>query len=238
MIAARHQRPLDMTPHLKNEPSILYFGTPVVLISTENADASYNIAPMSSAFWLGWRGILGLAATSKTVENLIRTRQCVLNLPSEDLVGAVNRLARTTGSDPVPEGKLRRGYRFERAKFEIAGLSPVASETIQAPRIAECPVQMEAVVEAIHGVAEADPAQKGRIITIEVRIQRVHLHDHILLDGDPNRVNPDAWRPLIMSFQNFYGLSPRLHPSTLAEIPESMYRGPDIDRARGVAACG
>ncbi len=95
---------------------------------------------------------------------------------------------------------------------------------------------MEAVVEALHGVAEHDPAQQGRIVTIEVRIQRVHLHDDILLDGDPNRVDPDAWRPLIMSFQQFYGLGPRLRPSTLAEIPEVMYRGPDIDRARRVRA--
>ncbi|MEJ1977283.1 MAG: hypothetical protein WDN49_15440 [Acetobacteraceae bacterium] len=75
-----------MTPHLKNEPGILYFGTPVVLISTVNEDNSYNLAPISSAFWLGWRGILGLGSASKTAENLVRTRQCVLNLPSEDLV--------------------------------------------------------------------------------------------------------------------------------------------------------
>jgi flavin reductase (DIM6/NTAB) family NADH-FMN oxidoreductase RutF len=36
------------------EPSILYFGTPVVLISTLNQDRSVNVAPMSSAWWLGW----------------------------------------------------------------------------------------------------------------------------------------------------------------------------------------
>jgi flavin reductase (DIM6/NTAB) family NADH-FMN oxidoreductase RutF len=30
-------------------PSILYFGTTVVLISTENADGTPNLAPMSSA---------------------------------------------------------------------------------------------------------------------------------------------------------------------------------------------
>jgi flavin reductase (DIM6/NTAB) family NADH-FMN oxidoreductase RutF len=37
------------------EPAILYFGTPVVLIGTCNEDGSYNLAPMSSAWWLGWR---------------------------------------------------------------------------------------------------------------------------------------------------------------------------------------
>src|SRR3954454_12581185 len=100
-------------------PRSLYLGTPVVLISTTNADGSYNLAPMSSAFWLGWRCMLGLSAASKTTHNMQRTRECVLNLPSVDLVGAVNRLARTTGSNPVPEVKLRRGYRFEREKFAV-----------------------------------------------------------------------------------------------------------------------
>ena len=31
------------------EPAILYFGTPVVLISTVNEDGTSNLAPMSSA---------------------------------------------------------------------------------------------------------------------------------------------------------------------------------------------
>jgi flavin reductase (DIM6/NTAB) family NADH-FMN oxidoreductase RutF len=75
-------------PHIVSEPSILYFGTPVVLISSANEDGSANLAPMSSAFWLGWRCILGLSATSKTTLNMIRTGQCVLNLPSVDNVVA------------------------------------------------------------------------------------------------------------------------------------------------------
>ena len=94
---------------VKAEPAILYFGTPVVLISTVNEDGSYNIAPMSSAFWLGWRCILGLAAVSQTPINMLRTKECVLNLASVDNVEAVNRLARTTGTNPVPEVKVRRG---------------------------------------------------------------------------------------------------------------------------------
>jgi flavin reductase (DIM6/NTAB) family NADH-FMN oxidoreductase RutF len=101
--------------HIVSEPAILYFGTPVVLIGTTNEDGSANLAPMSSAFWLGWRCLLGLSSRSKTTQNLIRTGQCVLNLPSDDLAEEVNRLARTTGSDPVPEGKQRKGYRFEPA---------------------------------------------------------------------------------------------------------------------------
>jgi len=219
--------------HLRSEPAILYFGTPVVLISTVNEDGSYNLAPMSSAFWLGWRCVLGLSGVSKTPLNMRRTGECVLNLPSVDLVESVNQLARTTGTDPVPEGKLQRGYRFEREKFGISELTPQASETVAAPRVKECPVQLEAKVESITSLAENDAAQKGKILVIEVRVLRVHLEKSILMDGDPDRVDPDKWRPLIMSFQEFYGLTAKkVLESKLAQIPERLYRGPDIERSR------
>jgi flavin reductase (DIM6/NTAB) family NADH-FMN oxidoreductase RutF len=220
--------------HTHIEPGILYFGTPVVLISTLNENGSANLAPMSSAFWLGWRAILGLSARSKTPQNMIRTGECVLNLPSDSLATAVDRLALTTGTDPVPSRKRERGYRFEPGKFERAGLTPVASETVAPPRVAECPVNMEAVVEAVHPVADDDERQRGAIMAIEVRVQRVHVHEQILMAGTEDHIDPDAWRPLIMSFQKLYGLGPQVHPSTLAQIPERLYRGPDIDRAREV----
>jgi flavin reductase (DIM6/NTAB) family NADH-FMN oxidoreductase RutF len=223
------------TMHVTCEPNILYFGTPVVVISTVNEDGSYNLAPMSSAFWLGWRCILGLGTNSKTPQNMLRTGQCVLNLPSINQVSAVNRLAKTTGSNPVPERKLKRGYRFEADKFGISDFTVVPSETVDAPRVLECPVQMEAVVEGTHYMAENDPKQRGGVVCIEVRIQRVHLEESILMDGEPNRVDPDKWRHLIMSFQKFYGLAPgQIHESTLAEISESLYRSPDVDRARAL----
>jgi flavin reductase (DIM6/NTAB) family NADH-FMN oxidoreductase RutF len=221
--------------HTAIEPGILYFGTPVVLISSSNEDGSPNLAPMSSAFWLGWRAMLGLGARSKTAQNLLRTRECVLNLPSDALAPAVDRLALTTGSDPVPAGKASRGYFHVADKFSRAGLTPVSSSTVAPPRVAECPVAMEAVVEAVHPVADEDPSQRGGIVAIEVRVQRVFVHSEILVPGSSDHIDPDAWRPLIMSFQKLYGLGSQVHPSTLARIPERMYRGPDIERARSVS---
>lgn len=217
--------------HKTIEPSILYFGTPVVLISTVNDEGTYNLAPMSSAFWLGWRCMLGLAAVSQTTRNMLRTGECVLNLASVNEVAAVNSLALTTGSNPVPEFKLRKGYRYVADKFDLSSLTPIASETVAPPRAQECPVQLEAVVEATHRLAEDDATLRGYIVCFEVRIQRVHVHESILMHGKVNRIDPDKWRPLIMSFQQFYGLGQQLQPSTLATIPESMYRSPDITRA-------
>ena len=213
--------------HIKSEPSILYFGTPVVLISTTNEDNTDNLAPMSSVFWLGWRCIIGLASSSKTTQNLIRNKECVLNLPSVNEAAAVNLLAKTTGSNPVPDGKRLKGYRYVPDKFTIAGLSKTSSETVSPPRVDECPVQMEAVVEAIHGLADGDAEMRGRIMTFELRITRVYLDESILKSDGANRVDPDKWKPLIMSFQEFYTLGDRVQYSVLGEIPENLYNTPD-----------
>ena len=60
--------------HIAIEPKILYFGTPVVLISTLNEDGSANLAPMSSAWALGWNIALGFGNSGKTIENLRRSQ--------------------------------------------------------------------------------------------------------------------------------------------------------------------
>ena len=218
--------------HQTVEPSILYFGTPVVLISTLNENGTPNLAPISSIFWLGWRCIIGISAFSKTTENLLRNREGVLNLPSVEQATQVNALALTTGSNPVPEGKVKKGYHYEADKFGVAGLTPVPAETVRPPRVLECPVQMEVVVEDVHSLAEQYEDQRGRILTLELRVKRIHLEESILMEGHPNRVDPDKWRPLIMSFQEFYGLGEKVHSSRLGTIPEAEYRTPDIQRAR------
>src|SRR5882757_5947141 len=110
--------------HKTIEPTILYFGTPVALISTLNADGSPNIAPMSSVWWLGWSCMLGLGTMGQTSENLTRTRECVINLPSQAQVEHVDRLAMTSGRNPVPDKRVSWGYRFEPDKFGAADLTP------------------------------------------------------------------------------------------------------------------
>jgi len=213
------------------DPSILYFGTPVVLVGTRNENETDNLAPISSIFWLGWRAMIGISAFSKTTENLLRTRECVLNLPSVKEVAAVNRLAMTTGSNPVPEGKQQKGYRYQPDKFRVAGLTPWPADLVNAPLVEECPVQLEAKLTAIHPIADDQEAQRGRILSLELRIIRVHLAEELLMDGYPNRIDPDKWRPLIMSFQEFYGLGEKLHSSKLVRIPERLYRTKDIEEA-------
>jgi flavin reductase (DIM6/NTAB) family NADH-FMN oxidoreductase RutF len=197
------------------EPTILCFGTPVAIISTLNADGSPNLAPMSSVWWLGWSCMLDLGSMGQTSDNLARTREWVINLPSADLVSGVDRLALTTGKDPVPERKQRRGYHCERDKFGTARWTPMSAETVGPPRIRECPVQMEGVVH------DHCPFGNNTAATaFEVHITRLHVEESLLMPGTDTarpHIDPTRWRPLIMSFCRFFGTGEELQPSRLAQ---------------------
>ncbi len=187
---------------------VLYFGTPVVLISSRNEDGSANLAPMSSAWWLGQSCLLGLAETSQTAANLHRERECVLNLASSALVDAVDRIALLTARPDVPAHKVQRGYEFSRAKFAAAGLTEQPADLVSPPRAAECPIQLECRLDAAHPVAE-------RLTAFQVRVVRTHVAEELLIPGT-DYVDPIAWDPLIMKFCEFFGNGENLRPSQLA----------------------
>lgn len=199
--------------HRTVDPTVLYFGTPVALISTLNPDGSPNLAPMSSAWWLGWTCMLGLGQLSQTSENLIRTRECVINLPSQNQVSEVDRLALTTGRNPVPELKRGWGYRHEPDKLGTAGLTAIDSVSVAPPRVAECPVQMEGIVHHHRPFGKNVNAN-----VFEVHIVKLHVEESLLIDNGPRaHIDPLRWQPLIMSFCRFFGLGGEVHPSRLAE---------------------
>ena len=157
--------------------------------------------------------MLGLGSMGKTSENLIRTRECVINLPSEAQVTHVDRLALTTGKNPVPEKKLSWGYRCEPDKFGVAGLTPMQSLAVRPPRVAECPVQMEGVVHDVRPFGKNVSAN-----AFEVHIVKLHVEESLLVEsGSPSHIDPEKWRPLIMSFCRFFGMGGEVHPSRLAE---------------------
>lgn len=211
--------------HSVISPAILYVGTPVVVISSENEDGTCNLAPMSSAWWLGHSCVLGLDAESKTTSNILRTRQCVLNLPDDSQTAPVNALAGTTGSNPVSASKQSRHYVFVHDKWTRAGLTPQASDFVRPARVAQFPLQMECEVVDFNPLRKDLPDRMGLALAIEVRVLRVHIADHLRMPGHLNRVDPDRWRPLIMSFQEFFGLrDAKVAESVLGRVSEEKYR--------------
>ncbi|MFB9839138.1 flavin reductase family protein [Actinoallomurus acaciae] len=198
--------------HIDPELKVLYFGTPVVLISSRNEDGTANLAPMSSAWWLGRNCMLGLGNSGQTTANLLRERECVLNLPSSAMVDAVDRLALTTAKPVVPEYKVRQGYRHERDKFATAGLTEQASELVAPPRVAECPIQLECRLVATHAFG----GDSAHATAFEVEVIRSHVKEDLVIPGT-HYVDPVGWDPLIMKFCEFFGGGQNVHPSRLSD---------------------
>jgi flavin reductase (DIM6/NTAB) family NADH-FMN oxidoreductase RutF len=198
---------VHVVPGLK----VLYFGTPVVLISSCNEDGTANLAPMSSAWWLDQACMLGLGNSGQTTANLLREGECVLNLPSSAMVDAVDRLALTTGRPDVPERKAKQGYRYEPDKFSTANLTEQASELVRAPRVAECPVQLECKVISHYPFGVPTPFATA----FQVEVLRAHVEESLIISGT-HYVDPLVWDPLIMKFTEFFGGGQNIHPSKLA----------------------
>jgi len=186
-----------------------YYGTPVVLVSSTNPDGTTNLAPMSSAWWLGQTAMLGLGRSSQTTHNLVRTGEAVLNLAPSSLVDHVDRLALLTGSPELSEHKRTTGYRHEPRKFEAAGLTRQPSDLVAPDRVLECPIQLECLVVDHH------PIDSGSALAIQVSVVRAHVADAVRLYGT-TYVDPQAWDPLIMKFCDFFGGGEPLLPSRLA----------------------
>jgi flavin reductase (DIM6/NTAB) family NADH-FMN oxidoreductase RutF len=113
----------------------------------------------------------------------------------------------------VPEKKRQWGYRHEPDKFAVAGFTPVGSESVAPPRVRECPVQMEGLVHDFRPFGKNVSANM-----FEVHIVKLHVDETLLVGEGPRpHIDPVRWRPLIMNFCRFFGLSGEVHPSRLAE---------------------
>ena len=184
--------------HVVIEPRVLYVGTPVMLLGTQNADGSANLAPASSYWALGRMVCLGIENDGRTIENLAARPEITVNFPPPTLWQAVERIADTTGASPVPAAKQPR-YAHVPDKFERAGLTPQPSDLVAPPRVAECLLQFEAVVRR-------DTPGLGDYHLVEAEVLRVHAAPSIL-DAD-GRLDPAAWEPTIYSFRHYHALGP------------------------------
>jgi flavin reductase (DIM6/NTAB) family NADH-FMN oxidoreductase RutF len=222
MVSGMNTPPSDVAPtappagHVTITPAILYFGTPVVLLSTENESGSFNLAPMSSAWALGQVIVLGLGTGGQTARNLRDRHDPVINVPAPAQWQAVERLAPLTGRSLVPEGK-RGTFRFEPEKFAAAGLRPEPSELVRPPRVAECPLQMEA------RAADVRPGVTGEFLVVQAQVLRVHADPRIVVPGSQH-IDPARWSPIIYNFRHYYGLGTELGHSFRSQTPRTPSR--------------
>ncbi|WP_159992585.1 flavin reductase family protein [Roseomonas sp. 18066] len=145
---------------------------PIGWISTKGTDGSLNLAPYSffNAFCYT-PPIIGFSTThapKDSLRNARETREFAWNLVTRDLAEAMNLTCA-----PLPYGQ---------DEFAHAGLTPVASRTIAAPRVAESPVSFECKVCDVIDLKGHDgrPAA-GWLVLAEV--VAVHIASHLLKDG-------------------------------------------------------
>ena len=184
-------------------PEVLYFGTPVAVISSLNPDGTTNLAAMSSFWALGDRFFIGLGSAGQTAANLSRTLECVLNFPSPTEWSFVERLASTTGRAEATDYHRATNIRFVADKFAVSGFYPLTSQIVAPARAAQCPIQVEARVLAQHQ-AVGTPA----LLCFEVRKLLVHAHSSIVDQAE--RIDIDAWSPLFYVFRHYFGKGGRM----------------------------
>lgn len=205
--------------HRVIEPSVLYVGTPVYLVATVNADGTPNLAPASSHFALGRTIVLGLEEGGQSLDNVRARPELTVNFPSASQWQHVERLAGVTGRNPVPQEKAG-AYRFEPRKFAQAGLTPIASDLVQPPRVAEAPIQLEARVLR---VTDAVSQEFGMV---EAEVVRVHAANEITVAGT-DHLDPQAWHPLIYAYRHFFDRGDEVgwtRKTPLVGLPEQLAR--------------
>jgi len=193
------------------EPKVLYFGTPVVLISSANPDGTTNLAPMSSAWWLGYTAMLGMGTSAQTVKNLVERPEIVLNLVDPEMVAALDRIALLTGSQEMSDAKRARGYRHEPDKFAAGGLTREPSELSGLDSVLESPINLEGRIESITGIGGPD----SHLCALEMKVERVRVREDLLMSNE-RYIDPLRWDPLIMKFTEYFAGGAPAYPSSLA----------------------
>jgi flavin reductase (DIM6/NTAB) family NADH-FMN oxidoreductase RutF len=144
---------------------------PIAFVATLSPDGVPNLAPFSYFNAISATPpILAIAVGSRrgmkkdTVTNLEANGELTICLVTEDLARP---MVLTSGDWPAG-----------RSEFEIAGLTPVPSDLVRPPRVAESPVAFECKVHQIVPVGET------HLVLAEVL--RLYVDDRTLTEGLPD----------------------------------------------------
>jgi flavin reductase (DIM6/NTAB) family NADH-FMN oxidoreductase RutF len=155
---------------------------PIAFVSSIDTSGVRNLAPFSYftgcstnppvvCFCSAVRS--GTRPHKDTLENIRATGEFVVNVVSEEIAEQMNR----TSADVPPEID----------EFVLSGLTPLASDLVKPPRVAESKAQMECKLHQIVPVSE----KPGGGVLILGEVVRFHILESVL-DGykiDPEKLN-------------------------------------------------
>jgi len=157
---------------------------PIAFVSTISPDGILNLAPFS--FFMGVCAnppVIAFAPTIRptdgrqkdTLNNIEATREFVVNIVSEEFAEKMNQCS---GEYPPQVDE-----------FAVSGLTPVASDLVKPPRVAESKVNMECRLFQL--VRISDKPLGGSVVLGE--IVRFHVDDALI---DDFRIDPDKLRAI------------------------------------------
>ena len=153
---------------------------PIAFVSSVDTEGVANLAPFS--FFNAFSGnppIIGFSSALRgsdgtrkdTLENVTATGECVVNIVTHRIV---RQMALTSQRFPK-----------DVSEFDKAGFTPLPSDLVRAPRVAESPIQMECRVEQIIPLGTEGGA--GNLVIC--RVVRMHISEAVL-DLEKNRIDP------------------------------------------------
>ncbi|MBO0358966.1 flavin reductase family protein [Hymenobacter sp. BT186] len=180
---------------------------PVAFVSTISAAGEVNLSPYSffNVFSSNPATLIFSPAnrvrdnTQKhTLFNVREVPECVVNICDYAVVEQMS-LASTEYARGVNE-------------FVKAGLTELPSDKVRPPRVAECPVSLECVVEQI--IAIGDSNGGGNLVIC--RVVQAHFRESILLDSGPG-IDPHKFDAVARLAGDWYS---RVTPESLFTVPK------------------
>ncbi|MEK8180805.1 flavin reductase family protein [Flavobacterium buctense] len=157
---------------------------PIGWISSISEEGINNLAPFSYFNAVGEDPPHVMFATGRgnntnkdTLNNVLATKQFVVNMVTEELAEQMNTTAQSVPSE-VDE-------------FELAGVTPIASLKVKPMRVKESPITFEC--ELVHHYFLEDHKNGGACIIIG-RIVMMHFDDEVLLDH--YKINLETYKPI------------------------------------------
>ena len=157
---------------------------PIGWISTVSEDGIYNLAPFSFFNAVGddpphimFSTVRGNDTNKDTLNNVLATKQFVVNMVTEALVEQMNLTAQ-----PIPSNE---------SEFKLANLTPIPSVKIKAPRVKESPITMEC--ELVHHYSLENHKFGGATIIIG-KVVMFHVDETVLLDN--YKINLETYKPV------------------------------------------
>ena len=157
---------------------------PIGWISSISEDGINNLAPFSFFNAIGddpphvmFSTVRGNNTNKDTLNNVLSTKQFVVNMVTEELVEQMNMTSQSIPSDE--------------SEFILAGLTPIASVKVKPMRVKESPITFEC--ELVHHYS-LENHKFGGATMIVGKIIMMHIDESVLLDN--YKINMDTYKPV------------------------------------------